>query len=52
VSLPVVAIGGINQDNAADVMAAGASAVAVISAALKVEDMARAARQLAEAIKA
>jgi thiamine-phosphate pyrophosphorylase len=52
VSLPVVAIGGINRDNAANVMAAGASAVAVISAALKVEDMARAARQLADAIKA
>jgi thiamine-phosphate pyrophosphorylase len=52
VSLPVVAIGGINQDNAADVMAAGANAVAVISAALKAEDMARAARQLTNAIKA
>ena len=52
VSLPVVAIGGINQDNAADVMAAGASAVAVISAALKAEGMEQAVRQLVDAIKA
>ncbi len=52
VSLPVVAIGGINRDNAADVIAAGASVAAVISAALEVENMERAARQLADAIKA
>jgi thiamine-phosphate pyrophosphorylase len=51
VSLPVVAIGGINQDNAAEVMTAGASAVAVISATLQAKDMERAARQLVDAIK-
>jgi thiamine-phosphate pyrophosphorylase len=51
VSLPIVAIGGINQDNAAEVMAAGASAVAVISATLQAKDMERATRQLANAIK-
>ena len=38
VSLPLVAIGGINKDNAADVMAAGAESVAVISAVLGAED--------------
>jgi thiamine-phosphate pyrophosphorylase len=46
VSLPVLAIGGINKDNAAEVLAAGADAVAVISAILKAEDLEEATRQV------
>jgi len=46
VSLPLVAIGGINEDNVAEVVAAGADAVAVISAILRVEDVEEAARQI------
>lgn len=41
---PVVAIGGIDLDNAANLIARGASAVAVISALFDVEDSASAAR--------
>ena len=47
VTLPLVAIGGITQDNAAEVMAAGADAVAVISAILQAESPEEAARQIA-----
>jgi thiamine-phosphate pyrophosphorylase len=46
VSLPLVAIGGINKDNVVEVSAAGADAVAVISAILQVEDVEEAARQV------
>jgi thiamine-phosphate pyrophosphorylase len=46
VSLPLVAIGGINKDNLAKVLAAGADSVAVISAILKAEDVEEAARQI------
>ena len=46
VSLPVVAIGGINKDNIAEVTGAGADAVAVISAALTAKDVEQAVRQL------
>jgi thiamine monophosphate synthase len=46
VSLPLVAIGGINRDKAAEVMAAGAEAVAVISAILKAKDVKGATRQI------
>ena len=46
VSLPIVAIGGINRDNAAAVLAAGASSVAVISAVLGAEDVEEASRQI------
>ncbi len=46
VSLPLVAIGGITQDNAAEVIAAGASSVAVISAILQAESPEEAARQI------
>ncbi len=46
VSLPLVAIGGISKDNAAEVLAAGADAVAVISAILNAEDMEEATRQI------
>jgi thiamine-phosphate pyrophosphorylase len=46
VSLPLVAIGGINQDNAAEVATAGADAVAVITALLEAEDIEKAARKI------
>ncbi len=46
VSLPLVAIGGINKDNVAEVVAAGADAVAVITAVLQPKDVAEAARQI------
>jgi thiamine-phosphate pyrophosphorylase len=50
VDLPLVAIGGINEDNLGQVIAAGADAVAVISAVLGAADVAAAARRLAERI--
>jgi thiamine-phosphate diphosphorylase len=46
VTLPLVAIGGIARDNAAEVMAAGADAVAVISAVLHAEAPEEATRQI------
>jgi len=46
VSLPLVAIGGINQANAAEVLAAGADSVAVISAILQAESPEKATRQI------
>lgn len=46
VTLPLVAIGGIDKDNAAQVKAAGADAVAVISAILGTADVAEASRQI------
>ena len=46
VSLPIVAIGGINQENVAQVLRAGAQAVAVISAVLGPPDIEAAARGL------
>lgn len=46
VSIPIVAIGGINQANAADVMRAGADGVAVVSAVVSADDVTAAARQL------
>ncbi len=46
VSLPLVAIGGINKDNVAEVAAAGADAVAVITGVLGAEDIEEAARQI------
>ena len=51
-SLPLVAIGGINADNAARVLQAGADAVAVISAVSRAEDMEKAAAELLAAISA
>jgi thiamine-phosphate pyrophosphorylase len=39
VDVPVVAIGGINQDNAGQVLEAGVDAIAVISAVATAEDM-------------
>ncbi len=52
VSLPIVAIGGINRGNAAEVLAAGADAVAVIGAILKAEDIKEATRQIIAALGA
>jgi len=46
VNLPVVAIGGINKDNVAEVLAAGADAVAVLSAILKAGEVGEATRQI------
>jgi len=47
VGIPVVAIGGINEENIAQVLEAGADAVAVISAVCGAEDVEEAARRLA-----
>lgn len=51
VSLPLVAIGGLNSDNAAAIIQAGASGVAVISAVVDVEDVTAAARRLRSAVE-
>jgi thiamine-phosphate pyrophosphorylase len=51
VTLPLVAIGGINKDNLSAVLAAGADAVAVISAVLGADDVAEASRILVERIE-
>jgi thiamine-phosphate pyrophosphorylase len=51
-SLPLVAIGGINRDNAAEVMAAGANSVAVISAVLEAESPKEATRQIIDSFGA
>jgi len=45
-SLPIVAIGGINAENARSVREAGADAVAVISAIVSADDIAQAAKNL------
>jgi thiamine-phosphate pyrophosphorylase len=45
-SVPVVAIGGINDDNVTEVKEAGADAVAVISAALGVDNVMKACQRL------
>ncbi len=47
VTAPLVAIGGITKDNAAEVIAAGADSVAVINAVLGAESPEEAARQIA-----
>jgi thiamine-phosphate pyrophosphorylase len=46
ITLPIVAIGGINSDNADEVITAGADSVAVISAVLQAESPERAARRI------
>jgi thiamine-phosphate pyrophosphorylase len=51
VSLPVVAIGGINEDNIAEVMRAGANAFAVISAVLSRDDVRKASQRLTKIIE-
>jgi len=52
VTLPLVAIGGITRDNAAEVIAAGATSVAVISAVLHADDPEEAARQIVDRLEA
>jgi len=47
ISLPVVAIGGINGDNAAGLIAAGADAIAVVSALFDAPDVEAQARRFA-----
>ena len=50
-TLPLVAIGGINESNVADVVRAGADCVAVISAVTMADDPEAAARRLVDAIE-
>jgi thiamine-phosphate pyrophosphorylase len=52
VRLPLVAIGGINQANAQQVVEAGADSLCVISAVLGAPDMMQAAKELIEIIEA
>jgi len=52
VSLPLVAIGGVTKDNAAEILAAGADSVAVISAILGAESPEEAARQIVARLEA
>ncbi len=49
--IPVVAIGGINRSNAAEVLQAGAAGIAVVSAIVSAEDVERAARELKHIIE-
>lgn len=51
-TLPLVAIGGINRDNVAEVIAAGADCIAVISAVLQADDIEKAARQIVDKVYA
>ena len=51
VNLPIAAIGGINKDNLSAVLAAGADALAVISAVLGDEDVEGATRQMVKIIQ-
>jgi len=50
-SLPVIGIGGIDAGNAAQVLAAGARGVAVVSAVAAADDMVAATRALAAALE-
>jgi thiamine-phosphate pyrophosphorylase len=50
-ALPLVAIGGINKGNLGEVLAAGADAVAVISAVMEAEDVEGATRHLVSIIE-
>ncbi len=52
VSIPVVAIGGINHENAGSVIEAGADGVAVVSAIVAAPDVEAAARRLREVVEA
>lgn len=51
VRIPIVAIGGVSADNAAQAIAAGADGVAVISAVVGAEDVAGAARRLRQIVQ-
>ncbi len=50
-SVPIIAIGGINRDNIAQVIGAGADGAAVISAVLGAGDIAAATRELVQAFE-
>ncbi len=50
-SIPLVAIGGITADKVAEVVAAGADGIAVISAISRASDMQQAAAELFEAVR-
>jgi thiamine-phosphate pyrophosphorylase len=50
-TIPLVAIGGITAANAAEVVRAGASGVAVITAVVSAEDIAAATHQLRNAVE-
>ena len=52
VSIPIIAVGGINADNAAGVITAGADGVAVIGAIMDADDSRQAARDLRRVIDA
>jgi thiamine monophosphate synthase len=49
--VPVIAIGGINHDNVARVIAAGAAGVAVISGVVGARDIAAAVRDLRDRVR-
>lgn len=49
--LPMVAIGGINRENAAAVLGAGADCLSVLSAVVSAPDIEQAARELAQVIR-
>jgi thiamine-phosphate pyrophosphorylase len=51
VEIPIVAIGGIDADNASEVVAAGADGVAVITAITRADDPERATRELGAAVE-
>lgn len=51
VTIPVVAIGGINETNLQQVMATGIDGVSVVSAILSKEDILKAAKQLRELLR-
>jgi thiamine-phosphate pyrophosphorylase len=48
---PLVAIGGINEENTTEIIQAGAAGIAVITAVVYAEDITAAARRLSQAIK-
>jgi thiamine-phosphate pyrophosphorylase len=52
VSIPIVAIGGINLGNVEEVISAGADVAAVVSAVVCAPDMVKATEELASAIRA
>jgi thiamine-phosphate pyrophosphorylase len=51
VKLPKVAIGGLNQKNAGEVILNGADGIAVVSAIVSAEDPRKAAEKLSDLIK-
>jgi thiamine-phosphate pyrophosphorylase len=51
IALPVIAIGGINRQNAGEVISAGADGIAVISAVVSSTDITGAARELRELVR-